>query len=381
MCRFIDSPSFLLLDGPMPLGHAPPESSRRGQLAGREVDRFSVSLIRSRWVRFNLSYTVVLALVVLLVVVINVLQQPGNADVPKVAVFATLAWVSGWITQVLTYTLVGWASGYHVSSFTIGVLGIETVAHRWHARVAFLTGVTASMSLVLLGCFYRLVDGGFQVPSIEVTRDPIWQLSSVGLGEVESVWRTASWLCFVQVIGQMVPLPRTLGRQMLAASVSFFGEKLGVVGQIKLLRLSIDCFAFGTLGLAIWLMNTGNEIAGVGWPLLMCVSVLLWVSSRWSDTLRILEGLDAGRGDQQVRELRSVWKVLFHRGRRWREGRRVRHAHRFEHGEAVDARRVDEILNQLHQQGIESLTPADRQLLEKVSANLRKQRLGETEAS
>ena len=363
----------------MPLGHAPPESTRSDQFVGGEVDRFSLPLLRSRWFRFNLSYTVFLALAVLVGVVINVSRQPGNADLPQVAVFATFAWLSGWVVQVLAYGAVAWGSGYRLRGFTVGVLGIETVAQLWRARVAFVTGVAASMSLVLLGCFYRLVDGGFQVPSIEVPSDPIWELSSIGLGEVESVWRTASWLCFVQAIGQMVPLPRTLGRQMLAASVSFFGARLGVVGQIKVLRLLIDCFAFGMLGFAIWLMNTGNEIAGVGWPLLMCVSVLLWVSSRWSDTLQILEGLDADRRDQHECDQRTVWEALVQRGRRWREVRRVRHAHRLEHGEAVDAQRVDEILNQLHQQGIESLNPADRQLLEKVSANLRKQRLSESD--
>jgi hypothetical protein len=362
----------------MPLGHAPPESTRSDHFVEVEVDRFSLPFIRSRWFRFSLSYTVLFALAVLVGVVINVSRQPGNADLPRVAAFATFAWLSGWLVQVLTYGAVAWGSGYRLRGFTIGVLGIETVAHRWHARVAFFTGLAASMSLILLGCFYRLVDGGFQVPSIEVPTDPIWELPSIGLGEVKSVWRTASWLCFVQAIGQMFPLPRTLGRQMLAACVSFFGGKLGVVGQIKVLRLLIDCFAFGTLGFAIWLMNTGNEIAGVGWPLLMCVSVLLWVSSRWSDTLQILERLDVGKGDQQVLDQATVWKVLLHRARRWRDNRRVRHAHRVEQGEAVDAQRVDEILNQLHQTGIDSLNAADRQLLEKVSANLRKQRLSES---
>jgi hypothetical protein len=51
-----------------------------------------------------------------------------------------------------------------------------------------------------------------------------------------------------------------------------------------------------------------------------------------------------------------------------------------EHGEAVDAQRVDEILNRLHGEGIKSLNAEDRQLLEKVSANLRKQRLAESDS-
>lgn len=363
----------------MPLGHAPPENLRGDHFIGTEVDRFSLPLVRFPWFRLNLSYTVFLALAIMVAVVINVSRQPGNADLPRVAVFATFAWLSGWIVQTLSYAAVAWGSGYQLRGFTIGVLGVETVVQRWHARIAFLTGVAAAMSLILLGCFYRLVDGGFQVPSIEVPSDPIWELPSIGLGQLDSVWRTASWLCFVQAIGQMFPLPRTLGRQMLAASVSFFGGKLGVAGQVKVLRLLIDCFAFTTLGFAIWLMNTGHEIAGVGWSLLFCLAVLLWVSSRWSDTLQILEGLDAGFHGLPVGDRPTVWRSLSGRVRRYRDVRRIRHAHRLEQGEAVDAQRVDEILNQLHQHGIESLNAGDRQLLEKVSANLRKQRLGESE--
>jgi len=327
----------------MPLGHALPESTREEDFVGVEADRFSFRFVRSRWVRCSLSYTVLLALSVLVGVVIIASRLPGNSDLPRVTTLAMCAWLSGWIAQVLAYGAVAWASDYRLRGFTVGMLGLETVAHRWHPRVSFFTGVAALMSVVLLGCFYRLVDGGFQVPSIEVSTDPIWELPSIGLGEAEAVWRTASWLCFVQALGQMVPLPRTLGRQMLAACVAFFGAKLGVVGQVKVLRLLIDCFAFGILGFAIWLMNTGDEIAGIGWPLLTCVSVLLWVSSRWSDTFRTLEGLDAGSGDQQRRVQRNVRVSLVSRFQRWREVRRVRHAHRVEQGEAVDARRVDEI--------------------------------------
>ncbi len=360
----------------MPLGHAPPKSTRGDYLLGDESGRFSLPLLRLRWLRVRLSYTVLLALAILVGVVINVSRQPGNVDLPGVAVFGTFAWFSGWMIQILAYGAVAWGSGYRVRGFTVGLLGIETAPHHWQARVAFFTGVAAAMSLILLGCFYRLVDGGGQVPSIGASSDPIWQLPSIGLGEVESVWRTASWLCFMQAIGQMFPLPRSLGRQILAACVSFFGRELGVGVQIKVLRLLIDCFAFGTFGFAIWLMTTGNELAGIRWSLLLCVSVLLWVSSRWSDTLLILEGFDVCRGDRQGRGRQPIWQALAGRFRRWREVRRVRHAHRVEQGEAVDARRVDEILNQLHEQGIESLNAGDRKLLEKVSANLRKQRVG-----
>lgn len=363
----------------MPLGQAPPESTRGDDFIVKEVDRFSLPLLRMRRLRLNISYTVFLALAVLVGVVMSVSRQPGNADLPSVAVCASLAWVSGWVVQFLSFGIVSWASGYRMRSVTIGVLGVETIPCRWHARLAFLTGLAGSMSLIFLGCFYRLVDGGFQVPTIQATTDPIWALPSIGLGEVKSVWRTASWLCFIQAIGQMCPLPRTLGRQMLAACVSFFGTNITLVGQVKVLRLLIDTFAFCTLGFGIWLMNRGQDIAGVGWSLVMCVSVLLWLSSRWSGTFQTLEELDAAKGDGEQSSDSNIWVIVARRVRRWREVRRVRTAHRLEQGEAVDAQRVDEILNQLHHEGIESLNVNDRQLLEKVSASLRKQRMAESE--
>ncbi len=361
----------------MPFGQATPKSSRGDHFVGTDVDRFSLPFLRIAQTRLSVSYTVLLAFAVLVGVVMNVTRQPGNADLPRVAMFASLGWCSGWLAQLLAYGAISWASGYRPVCITIGVLGVETVPRRWQARVALLTGLAALMSCVFLGCFYRLVDGGFQVPVIETTTDPIWQLPSIGLGEVKSAWRTASWLCFVQAVGQLCPLPRTLGRQLLAACVAILGRRLGVVGQVKTLRLLIDSFAFCMLGLGIWLMNTGQDIAGAGWFLLMGVSVLLWLSSRWSGILQILEGFESGCSDPERPSRDSIRVRVVNRVRRWRGIRRVRHAHRVEQGEAVDAQRVDEILNQLHREGIESLNEEDRQLLEKVSANLRKQRLAE----
>jgi len=294
-----------------------------------------------------------------------------------VAMFACLGWCSGWLVQLLAYGAVSWASGHRLGGITVGVLGVETVPQRWKPRVVFLAGLAALVSCVFLGCFYRLVDEGFRGSVIEASTDPIWQLPSIGLGQVESVWRTASWLCFVQAVGQMCPLPRTLGRQLLAACVAVFGNRLGHAGQVKTLRLVIDTLAFCTLGLAIWLMNTGQDIAGAGWSLLMGLAVLLWLSSRWSDTSQMLEGLEAGSMDPESPVGDSIKDKVVNRVRRWRGIRRVRHAHRVEQGEAVDAQRVDEILNRLHREGIESLNEDDRRLLEKVSANLRKQRLAE----
>ena len=363
----------------MQFGQAHPKSDEDEDDGSLEVgaDRFSVPIRRLGGLRFSISYTVVMVLAVLLGVVINVLRQPGNADLPRVAGLALLAWTSGWGIQALAYLGVARAAGYRVRRIRFGILGIETVPMRWPARLSLFSGFASLAGCIGLACSYRLVNGVLEVPSMEVTTDAIWELPSIGLGEVESVWRTASWLCFVQGLGQLCPLPRTIGRQLLAALVALLRPKAGIDVKVKTVRLLIDTFAFATLGIAIWLMKTGQDIAGVGWIFLMCLSVLAWLSSRRSDLVQTMEAFEFAAFDKTAEDQVGLWKLLDQRVRQWRVTRRIRIAQRNERAEAVDAQRVDEILNQLHDQGVESLTVQDRQLLEKVSASLRKQRSAE----
>jgi hypothetical protein len=49
-----------------------------------------------------------------------------------------------------------------------------------------------------------------------------------------------------------------------------------------------------------------------------------------------------------------------------------------ERNEATDAARLDEILNRVHCDGIDSLSREDRESLDRVSENLRKQRQTES---
>ena len=93
--------------------------------------------------------------------------------------------------------------------------------------------------------------------------------------------------------------------------------------------------------------------------------------------MQTMEAFEFAAFDKTAEDQVGLWKLLDQRVRQWRVTRRIRIAQRNERAEAVDAQRVDEILNQLHDQGVESLTVQDRQLLEKVSANLRKQRSAE----
>ena len=61
--------------------------------------------------------------------------------------------------------------------------------------------------------------------------------------------------------------------------------------------------------------------------------------------------------------------------------KRLRKTLQQERNEAVEASRLDEILNQLHRDGIESLATEDRKILERVSKNLRQRRQAESDSA
>ena len=167
----------------MQFGQAHPKSDEDEDDGSLEVgaDRFSVPIIRLGGLRSSISYTVVMVLAVLLGVVINVLRQPGNADLPRVAGLALLAWTSGWGIQALAYLGVARAAGYRVRRIRFGILGIETVPMRWPARLSLFSGFASLAGCIGLACSYRLVNGVLEVPSMEVTTDAIWELPSIGL--------------------------------------------------------------------------------------------------------------------------------------------------------------------------------------------------------
>ncbi|MGI9473565.1 MAG: hypothetical protein ACR2NZ_18630 [Rubripirellula sp.] len=353
----------------MPLGHARSDVSRTDRTIGDGV--WGMPLGRIGRLRLSLSYTVFFALAILVLVVLNVSRQPGNADLPRAALWGTVFWLSGWLVQGVVYYWVARMLGRRMSVLTIGLLGVETSPVRWPARNALIVSIATLTSLLVLGGFYRLVEGGFQMPVLSQPGEPIWKLPSIGLGKLDSIWQTATWLCFVQVLGQLYPLPRSLGRQIFAALASTCGRKLDPTSKASLFRRCLDSVAVVSLLFAIWMLMADQDVAGAEWPFFLVLSLLLWISTRNSDAVQVMEGFQVEQGiPPQADVIQEVREVV----RRRQGWRRLKRAHRMEQGEAVDAERLDEILNRLHREGIESLNTADRRILERVSENLRKQR-------
>lgn len=355
----------------MPLDHAPSDAPYPKPGLQEPEAGFGIPMGRIGSLRLMLSYTIFFAIGILILVVLHVSRQPGNADLPRAALWGTLFWVSGWLLQAIVYNSVAWMLGRRMGSLTIGLLGVETTPVRWPARNSLIVSVATLTGLLVLGGFYRLVEGGFQVPIVAQPSESFWKLPSLGTTGLDSIWQTAAWLCFIQAIGQMYPLPRSLGRQIFASLASMCGGKMGVMSKVTLFRRCLDAVAVSTMLFAVWLMLSKQNVWDAEWPVFLVLSLLLWISTRNSDTYTVIDGF---RAEEELEPDGDVIQEVREAVRRQRGRRRLKRAHRMEQGEAVDADRLDEILNRLHREGLESLNAADRRILERVSQNLRRQR-------
>jgi hypothetical protein len=240
---------------------------------------------------------------------------------------------------------------------------------------------------------FRLIEGGFRMPVLLPASSDAWTAPSIGFADHDSIWRSAAWLCFAQAVFQMYPLPRTMGRQMLAALAVISAPRLDVQTQAAIVRRCLSAVALVTLVVALALMSLGDQAAVVKWPIFVLLGLLLWGSSRAGDVTDFLEGfripqpsaeadsMDGQHHRQQDSRGRGVITSIGRVMRSRRDRKRAKLALEQEHSEAADAQQLDEILIRLHREGIDSLDQKDRRVLDRVSENLRRQREAESKAT
>lgn len=330
--------------------------------------------------RLSVSYIIFVAVAIVLTVVLIARGQPGNGDLPRAALVGAAFWVAGWIVQAAATLTIAWAAGVSVRSLTVGLIGVESSPRRWIASKSLFVALGTVASLLVVAIAFRWIEGGGRWPVIRGDR-PWWQVPPMGMTAVDSMWRSASWLFGLQAIAQMYPLPRTLGRQAYAAIVHLCAGRLDVPGQARLFRRCLIMVAIVTLGGAIVVLSTQSSDRFPQWPLLFFLSVMLWLSSHRSDVRSSLQAFESTRflhaRGQPHDSLDNAPGVVG----RWREriqgrrrNQRITEAMQRERDEAVDASRLDAILERLHTNGRESLSDKDKQILARVSENLRKMR-------
>ncbi len=343
----------------------------------------ALSLLRVGGIQFQASLGVAIAAVVLTLFAIAASRSAGNADVPRVVGLGALFWVSGWLVQAITYLSISRLMGSPASKLCLGVLGVEVGPRRWPASRALLVALATIAALIVLGSFYRLIEGGFRMPQIVRSDQSIWSAPSIGFAKHDSIWRTAAWLCWVQAVLQFYPLPRTLGRQIVSALSAIVSANLEIPLQLTSLRRCLGAVSLLTMGITIISVLTESSFFGVHWFVFFGLSLLLWISTHSADLGLMLAGYrshateETGSPPEHPHSppSQSVLALIRDSLQLWKSRRRLRTAQRREQEEAINAQRLDEILTRLHRDGLESLSPTDRRVLDRVSENLRRQRM------
>lgn len=336
-------------------------------------------------VRITLSYSVFFVAAILVAIVV---QQSANNDLVHAVWMGIGFWLSGWLVQAVVQVGLSWALAVRLTHLSFGLVGVEALPRIWPASKSFLVGVASIVALLALGSFYRLVEGGFQLPTLAESPESIWVAPGIGLTANDSIWRAAAWLCWAQAVFQMYPLPRTIGRQIFAALTGICARHLELSTQVVILRRCLCSLSIMTVAFSIPLMLQPPQSSVLIWPYLLLMAVLLWVSSQSHEMVEMLNGYrmampsgqQSGAAERvQERATVGVVEAVRNGARNWRNRRRAQRALRQERDEASDAQRLDEILVRLHRHGIESLDPEDRKLLDRVSESLRGQRQSDSE--
>ena len=337
-------------------------------------DPWSVPVLRWGDRSITISYSVFLLVAVVLGIALNeVAEGPGREVITATAVGLAL-WISGWLVQSVAYALTARLVGTPISRLAIGPFGVKTFPRKWSPSGALAVSLGTIASLVALGSLYRLIEGGFQVPALGNEPQSFWTMPSIGLTENDSPWIAGAWLCWIQAILQMLPLGSTLGRQLLAAIIAICSKRASVAVRIRIFRTALTLIAITLIPIAIRIYDNRSF---PGWIIVPALAITIWVSTRSRDIVEVFLGFQHQLDEIGQTGIRDTAKQLI----RTQQGRRrSKKALAREREEAVDASHLDEVLNRLKLHGADSLSKADRELLQRVSERVRKERDADSSA-
>jgi hypothetical protein len=373
----------------MPVGNASSRSSGHRPETEQAVERWAVPLGRLGPTRLSLSYAVFFSAAIVAAIILAVWVRPNNGDLPRAALVGVAFWIGGWMIQLVTHLLTAWLLGLRTSRLNIGLIGLEAAPRPWPAAKTMVVSLCTIVSLLLMGILFRLIEGDFRMPVLSRVPRELWRAPSIGFTPHDLMWRSGAWLCWIQCLFQMYPLPRTMGRQTLAALTGICGRGLDLAIQSLILRRCLRAVALLTVFVAVVLIADETETLVLRWPLLMMLGILLWLSAQTGDVASILAGFrsqphdldsptDFGGGRHRYRRS-GAFSSIARAVRSRHDRRRLKLALEKERSEAVDATRLDEILHRVHNDGIDSLSREERTILQRVSRNLRNQRQTDAE--
>ena len=225
-------------------------------------------------------------------------------------------------------------------------------------------------------------------------------MPSLGASTIDQLPAAAAWLWCLQAVWQTLPIPGSLGRVGWSAVVHVVS---GEASGSRIMRVLVNASAAAMLLSALVAMRSGQpgvsappsaDPVGVdaapaasSWTTAFAIAALsgwMFASSRGGDLSALQKRLNRTGPVAQAPLPLGRWVAAFRwrswwtRCQDWRRDRQRRKrllaAMIRERDEARDVQRAEEVLQKLHVEGMPSLSRQERELLQRVSEAVRRQR-------
>ena len=242
------------------------------------------------------------------------------------------------------------------------------------AKRTAAAALTTLVTLVVIGAVLIALakpTGGGAAADAEIG---FFAIPGFGTTPSDSMLNFSGWLFWLQSVGQLYPLRMTLGRHLIASLIVLVGPKLTQSAAAILLHRMLLGVSILMIGVAIATLRFDNPLILPRWPFFMLLAFALARSASVGRSRQLIDSLsetdEAGIDDEDLEPTSGLSDSI----RGWFARRRVKRAFQREHSEAVDAAKLDSILERLHEQGPDSLSHEDRVILKRVSESLKKHR-------
>ncbi|GAA5509793.1 hypothetical protein [Novipirellula caenicola] len=317
-----------------------------------------------------LSYWVLFATAAIAGVITIVGSGPGNQDLALASLVGSVVWIVGWFIQAVIY------AGFAVRRDV--VLSFSLVGIGWH-QGAMTAKRTSSAAIATLAALVGVGAGLIAIAksteaAASVDDAGLFAIPGLGMTPADSMLHFSGWLFWLQAVGQLYPLRMTLGRHLIASLIVTVGPKLSPAVAAILLHRMLLGISLLMVGVAIATMRFDQPLIMPRWPLFLLLAFALIRTASVARSRQLIESLWERSVELESGEELPPPDRLRERLWGWFARRRARRALQREHDEAVDATKLDQILERLHDQGPDSLSHQDRVILKRVSESLKKHR-------
>ncbi|TWU42547.1 hypothetical protein [Novipirellula artificiosorum] len=335
------------------------------------------------------SYTLVITLAILCGVVAMSAGRVGSQGLVLASAVALGIWFLGFLIQAFAYSLGLPANDSSIGFGLVGVQwqsGVMTSKRTLQATILSISVMVAVSSSLLLASRF-LSTAAAELGGATTAIHP-FSLPRFDLISVESVTHLAGWLLLVQCVAQLYPLPFSLGRHFAAALVVAAVPTQSRMKHTLILHRVMIVLSIAMAIFSVGVLRNENAMWIPRWPLLMLLAFTLARTSRIEQIQQLVDSFDPIIADDEDDEIAmGFWddssdprtakpkrESLREFTKSWFARRRLRHRMQQERVEAIDAAKLDEILERLHHQGAASLSRGDREVLRRVSESLRRER-------